>query len=474
MILIAHHEPFEDELNVWMILHNVEGFAMWRHIWEDGNPPGFFLLLLPFVKAGLSYISVQSVCWFSCVLAVFFLNRFSPFPAYLNILITFSAPMLYVYPVIARCYSLLPLLIFSAAWLYSCHVKTGNTDTVKTVIYLLLLAAIAQNHVIMFAFAGGMFVLFLYESYIARERRPSVIIAASITFTALAAIVLQCVASVKTNLSYLKFNDITFESLKNVLVPFFSCFFDMTNGSMFYNTLADDSMLLYILLFIPLIIFFILLFYLFNAGKKYAVILILSVLFPIYIYVTRTAVIFPNRVFTTHIFFIFFFWIIMKKADETAKKVRGNKMLLFSLSLLFIISIPTGINTAVKDFKGRFSSAENMAAFIQQNIPDDGESVLISVGNWLTAGVVYYLGDRPVYAMNGRRIRYIDMDVKVFENKLQESGLLNGKKYVFIIVSKGFLDEDKDRETLVSAYTLVYKTPKSMLPNEDFYLYRIP
>ena len=164
----------------------------------------------------------------------------------------------------------------------------------------------------------------------------------------------------------------------------------------------------------------------------------------------------------------------MKKTDETVKKVHGNKIPLFSLSLLFIISIPTGINTAVKDFKGYFSSAENIAAFIQQNIPDDGESVLISVGNWLTAGVAYYLGDRPVYTISGRRVRYIDMNVEVLENKLQERGLINGKKYIFIIISKGFLDEDKDRESLVSAYTLVYKTPKSMLPNEDFYLYRIP
>jgi hypothetical protein len=326
----------------------------------------------------------------------------------------------------------------------------------------------------MFAFAGGMFVLFLYKSYLMRERRPAVIIAASITFTALAAIVLQCITATRIHLEYSSLNIISFDSVKNITGSFFMCFFDITKGNLFYNNVTYEGMLLYILLFITLIIFFILCFYLFNMGKKYAVIFFMSVAFSLYIYIAYSSLIFPYRVFTTHLFFIFFFWIIMKKTDETVKKVHGNKILLFSLSLLFIISIPTGINTAVKDFKGYFSSAENIAVFIQQNIPDDGESVLISVGNWLTAGVAYYLGDRPVYTISGRRFRYIDMNVEVLENKLQERGLINGKKYIFIIISKGFLDEDKDRESLVSAYTLVYKTPKSMLPNEDFYLYRIP
>ena len=28
LVLVAHHEPFEDEVNVWMILHNLKGFAI--------------------------------------------------------------------------------------------------------------------------------------------------------------------------------------------------------------------------------------------------------------------------------------------------------------------------------------------------------------------------------------------------------------------------------------------------------------
>ncbi|MBO4556750.1 MAG: hypothetical protein J5706_08320, partial [Elusimicrobiales bacterium] len=357
LILVAHHEPFEDEVNVWMILRNLEGFAMWKHIFDDGNPPGFFMLLLPFVKSGLSYLSVKMICWLSCVMSVFLLNRFSPFPLFLNIIITFSAPMLYAYPVMARCYSLLPLLIILLAMFYPrynmpAEDMKSKREEIRIVIYLLVLAAIAQNHVIMFAFSGLMFALFAYQNfYKAEERRASVIAAAFAVFIALAAIVFQALFVVKTHIGYKVYNPVTLASLEKVISSFFGCFFDIASCTMFAGGLDKDKFIFGIALSVSLFLFFAVLFCLYKKNKTFFFICLAGVLFPLYIYITRFSVILPYRVFIVHLFFICFLWIIMKNGNHLDGTVYG-KALIASLSFLFLMSVPSGIVMSLKDFYG--------------------------------------------------------------------------------------------------------------------------
>ena len=479
IILVAHHEPFEDEVNVWMILHNLEGFAMWKHIFEDGNPPGFYMLLLPFVKAGMSYFCVQFACWLSCVLSVFLLNRFSPFPAFLNIIITFSAPMLYVYPVIARCYSLLPLLIMLAAVLYPCGGNSGGdsksrNDEIRTVLYLLVLAAIAQNHVIMFAFAGLMFALFVYQHfYKAGERRPFVIAAAAAGFVALAAILLQSFIAIKMNFRYSNPDTISFLTITKVLSDFFSCFFDITKGNFFYSTTPDGGFLFYTALFIIVGFVAFLFYYLLKSKKTFFSIALLSVLFPLYIYITRssTVVIPPYRVFIVHLFLIFFFWIILENRHKEICVLYRNKLFLCIMSLVFLVSVPSGISISLKDLKKNFSSAGNIAFFIEKNIPDDGQNIIVSPVSWLCAGVAFHLKDRAIYSMNGNRIMFIDMHPDIMENRLAERGLITKGKKLYVLMARGEMDDY--RKNFLSQYALVYETPASMIINEDFLLYRV-
>ena len=474
LVLVAHHEPFEDEVNVWMILHNLKGFAMWKHIFDDGNPPGFFMLLLPFVKSGLSYLSVKMICWLSCVLSVFLLNRFSPFPVFLNVIITFSAPMLYAYPVIARCYSLLPLLIILAAMLYpsvsdSDTANKGNHNEICAVLYLLVLAAIAQNHVIMFAFAGLMFALFAYQRfYKAGERRLPVIAAAFAVFIALAAIVFQSVLVLKTHIGYKIPNPVNLTSLKNVILPFFSCFFDMASCTMFSGGIDNIKFIFKISVTVSIFVVLLILYCLYKKNKTFFFICLAGIIFPLYIYITRRSVVFPNRVFIVHLFFIFFFWIIIKNSKILAEKSYG-KILIASLSFLFLLSVPSGIAMSFSDFNGNFSSAMDIADFIKVNIPDDGKSIIVSPGSWQGVPVAYYLYPRPVFALNGKQIKHIEAHSSTLENHLAESGITKGKNYIYIVASK------YQRENLASSgYTFIYETTPAIIMEEDYVLYRIP
>ncbi len=469
IILVSHHEPFEDELNLWMILNNFSGFQLAERAFEGGNSLILYLLMWPFAKAGFSYYCVKIVCWLSCVLAVFVLNCLSPFPLFINVIITFSAPMLYFYPVIARSYSLLPLFLFSAAFFFSDKNIDKNGRNIGYVLFLLLLAAISMTHVIMFAFVALMLFLFVYQRfYLQRKRSKSEIAAASITLASLTVIVVQVLVAMRAVSQFGNKSTVS-TPLKGVLIPFFACFFDTTKGNLFYSYTPNSGLLFYLPLFSVIVLFCGMLFFLYRTEKKYFWIFVLSVCFPIYIYLTTYSVIVPYRVFTVHLLLVFFFWITFKNNNEISIKMLHNKMFLTVISLFFLITIPSGIKLAVNDFNGRFSAARDIADFIKRNIPDDGTGVLISPSPWQGTAVAFYLDPVPVYMLNGNEIKCIDDRPGALDNRLAESGITKGKRYIYIIASK------YQREYLASrGYTFIYETPPAMITEEDYVLYRIP
>lgn len=467
IILVAHHEPFEDELNLWMILNNFSGFQLFERVFEGGNSSILYLLMWPFAKAGFSYYCVKIVCWLSCVLAVFVLNCLSPFPLFINIIITFSAPMLYFYPVIARSYSLIPLFLFSAAFFFSFRNNDKYGRTIGYVLFLLLLAAISMTHVIMFAFVALMLLLFVYQRFYLQRRMPkSEIAAASITLASLTIIVVQVLVAMRAVAQFGNKSTVA-EPFKKVLIPFFACFFDTSKSNIFYSYTPDSGLLFYLPLFAVIVLFFGMLFFLYRKGKRYFWIFVLSVIFPLYIYLTTYSVIVPYRVFTVHLLLVFFFWIAVKNDNEISFKILHNKIFLTVMSLFFLISVPSGFSMAYTDFRQNFSSAANVAEYIRKNIPDDGKNILVSPFPWEGAAVAFYLSSRPIYLLNGEKVMCIEDRPGALENRLVESGILAGREWLYVVASIYHL------ETLASlGYEFVYITPKSMVIEDHYVIFR--
>ena len=467
LILVAHHEPFEDELNVWMILNNFSGFQLFERAFEGGNSLIMYLIMWPFAKAGFSYYCVRIVCWLSCVLAVFVLNCLSPFPLFINAIITFSAPMLYFYPVIARSYSLLPLFLFSAAFFFSDRNIDKDGRNIGYVLFLLLLAAISMTHVIMFAFVALMLFLFVYQRfYLQRRRHKSEIAASAITLASLTIIVVQVLVAMKA-VSQFGNKSTVLAPLKGVLIPFFACFFDTTKGNIFYSYTPNSGLLFYLPLFVAIILFCGMLIFLYRREKKYFWIFLLSVCFPLYIYLTTYSIIVPYRVFTVHLLLVFFFWTAVKNNNETSIKMLHNKLFLTVMSLFFLISVPSGFSMAYSDLKQNFSSAINAAEYIKKNIPDDGKNILISPFPWEGAAVAFYLAPRAIYLLNGEKVMCIEDRPGALENRLAESGILAGREWLYVVASIYHF------ETLASlGYEFVYITPKSMVIEDHYVIFR--
>ena len=89
--------------------------------------------------------------------AVFLLLQFSPFNGFAKFAVITSAGFLYFFPVIARSYSIIPLLVFALAVLYP---KAKE----KPFLYAILLVILANTHVIMFAFCALLAVFFFLDN----------------------------------------------------------------------------------------------------------------------------------------------------------------------------------------------------------------------------------------------------------------------------------------------------------------------
>ena len=132
-VFVLHHEIWADEAQVWQIVKNLSVFdlSLFKHLVNEGHPAFFYLLVMPFAKLNMSIFIMQILCWLSTVLSVFLLLQYSPFNKITKYSIITSAGFMYFFPVIARSYSILPLLVFLLALIYKERTIPKNNIIIK-------------------------------------------------------------------------------------------------------------------------------------------------------------------------------------------------------------------------------------------------------------------------------------------------------------------------------------------------------
>ena len=384
-MLCARHEMWGDEINVWMALKHYSFPELLKFSSRAGNPIFFFLPLWPFVKLGCSAFFIKYFCWLCSVLAVFLLNFFSPFSIITKILITFSAPMLYHYSVLSRCYSVLPPLMFFAAMLYPYSNGEALPEKAKfpkkhaIILYALAIAAIACTHIITFVFAGGMALLFFYENFFKKKNfGKAEISAAAIMCLGIITIIAQTLYALYSNKVF-EGSAMLRQDIFSAVKMYFTSMTDAFSSSLFKEIASKTVFLNY---FAPILAFFFILeiIALFRHKKMFALITLGTFLFYVYISVTKYGEIFPYRTYISLLCIVSFFW-----AARTY--IHTYKIYDFIIAATMALTIPTGILTAMADWHINFSSAYQTAMFIEKNIPDDGKSVIVSAA----VPVAYYL-----------------------------------------------------------------------------------
>lgn len=472
---VLHHEIWADEAQVWLLVKNLSIPQLWKHLVNEGHPSFFYLLVMPFAKLNFSILAMQVICWLGTVLGAFMVLQFSPFSKFAKFSIITGAGFLYFFPVVARSYSILPFLVTAAAYLY-----TKNKE--KPVLYALVLAMIANTHVIMFGFSFVLGCIFLYDNLLkpwksleGNEKRNNLIALGIIGF-GLLALIMQLCGTIGSNFA------IGF-SLKNFFYGF-----SVISAEFFLNivdytvvkTHAIEGLTRYgaiSLLILTLYSFVMLL----LTNLRAFFIAVFGVAFQLMIYiVSYHSYVYPTRIACAYLILAFCFWIALANPDFKERfKIINKKSMNIVLALMFFLTFLNGVRFSLLDLFNNYSSAKPTAQYIQKNLAKD--SIIIANNDPFALGLYYYLPENTLWSvMKQKHIKYIEWDSSIaitFQQK-NWTDVINlyfkeeiGKKDIYVILSS-FLNFSKYETFPAQDFQLIYKSPPSIADGEAFKIYK--
>lgn len=156
-ILLARHELWRDEANVWLMAKELSPVQLFAEIKYQGHPCLWYLLIMPFAKAGLPFKTIGFISYLiMAVTAGLFLLK-APFHKLVKAVALFSPMFTYYYAEIARNYCLVALFLILLA---VCYPKRND----KCILYGLLIGLLVQSDIIALMAAGMISLLWLCEN----------------------------------------------------------------------------------------------------------------------------------------------------------------------------------------------------------------------------------------------------------------------------------------------------------------------
>jgi hypothetical protein len=119
-LALTRHEPWADEAQSWLLARDATLTNLWTHLLHYEGTTGLWQTLLhALIQLGIPYSGMSILSALLGIVAAAILLWRAPLPLTVRIALPFTFYLAYQYTVIARSYSLLPLLLFAAAALYS-------------------------------------------------------------------------------------------------------------------------------------------------------------------------------------------------------------------------------------------------------------------------------------------------------------------------------------------------------------------
>jgi hypothetical protein len=159
---LQYHEKWADEAQAWLIARDLNLKTIWFHELRYEGSPGLWHTIL-WVAQHLFHARYNALGYIGMAGAtagVALLVFKAPFPRYIRWPLAFTYFMVYQYAVIARPYTLLPLLAFSAALLFK-----DLEHPERMTIVLVLLANLSLHGTILAGCLGLVYLLDAYRSW---------------------------------------------------------------------------------------------------------------------------------------------------------------------------------------------------------------------------------------------------------------------------------------------------------------------
>lgn len=394
--IIFFHEAWRDEAQQWLIARDLDFFGLVKHLKYEGHFILWYLILMPFAKLGFPYITQNIISWFFITLSLWLFLKYSPFSNYKKILFLFLVPNIYFYPVISRCYCLIPLAIVLISMFYK-----DRKD--KPIRYILSILLLINTHVIMLGMSAFLLLEFYIQAIIERnnrnkEQNKKILIS-------------FIIVSIGIIISFL---------------PLLQC---LTANKDIYNNSSISVKLCYLIL-MPLIILQDL-FFLFSINKFILSIIILATSYLIYYELKNykydffkiCIVIFWQFIIYSFIYGISYqriytiIWIVIFFDWTREKNIQKNiytKIRDISLIVIMLINIVCSLAVIYYDLCFNYSSAKQTSEYIKDNIKNNS---VILVGNQEEfASCIIPYTDR-VRFYNIQRERFFSYTIRDDKNK---------------------------------------------------------
>lgn len=365
VLLALIHEPWLDELHAWVMAKDMSLPELLSAMKVEGHFCLWFILLMPFAKAGLGVYWLQIISIAFMVVAAWLLVFKTNFSLITKAAILLSFPMVYQFPVISRCYALIPPILFGIALCYK------DLDKNRW-LFAVLVGLLAHTHVYMEGMVLALFLVYIHQIILPKHQEKNL---KAIDFGPLIVIVVfvlfafaQVVRNPFSQVYYILGDTQIANDVKG-LVPTVSY---LLKGYSFLPSGLFDSgfkeVLAYSLAFIPMIVLTITIFSSFDWKGRFIAIVSIGwqVLFSFLIYSFG-----QHRTYLP--FFIFLTIFIMM--EMKGKKINGM------IVCLCILASISGYSYQVrKDISMTYSSFKPLANELETKIPSHEPIYLIDIG----------------------------------------------------------------------------------------------
>ena len=357
MIILAFlHEPWVDELHAWVMAKDLSLGELISSMRDEGHFCLWFLILMPFAKGGFSVFWLQIISISFTLFAAWLLVFKTEFNLFVKVAILLSFPMIYFFPVISRCYALIPPLLFGIALTYR------KLDDNKY-LFAVLVGILAHTHVFMEGMVLSLFLVYIYKIILPKYREKKLSLSDYGPLIVIIIFVLLAFVQVARN----PFSTVYYQ-LGNVTIPTGHKGFKATANyilkgySILPPTLFEAGLkevVAYTLAFVPMLLLSCCIFFYFSNIGRFIIIISVGwqVMFSLFVFYFG-----HQRIYLPY-FIILSIFIMMGKTSK--------KMNIMIVCLCFLASFSGYLHYIRNDIHNTYSSFKPLAEAIDTSIPKD-------------------------------------------------------------------------------------------------------
>ena len=448
VFMVLCHESWRDEAQSWLIAGNSNPLEIFNLTSVEGHPFLYFYIVMPFAKLGLPYITANFISLVIMVIAMYVFIRYVDLHIGIKILALCSPMFIYYYPVFARNYSICGLFLVLSMAMY--HKRNESP-----IIFGIVLALLAQTHIIILGFVMVLSALWLFENVLISLKNKK----------------FDEQKRIYTGIGIVLCSGIL------LLVEFRNVFSAMAldNKESSSGESGNMSTILLLIIMTALILGIVRIFV--KNKNTYGAIF---VLLASHIWELIVLLIYQGHTWQIITWiYVLIFALVMLNDKECVVKGKSKIITGIVLTVITVPAIISGykIKPIITDIKGNYSDSKCVAEYINKNVEEDAV-VIFNDEDYCLAPIPYLKKNNFYNVFAEKKAGYIDRrknlrhTLTTDEYKKVKEKVLNEYKNVYFLYSvKSNMIDDVEKD--LASYDEIYKYNSEKIIAEKFILYKL-